>query len=70
MRAILLCGHEELRIDDYADDYRWVVRCETCGDTGRWTQRQWREHLLGQITPPEDDSVEVAADFSARLPVF
>ncbi|MGE4143849.1 MAG: hypothetical protein AB7N76_24675 [Planctomycetota bacterium] len=41
-----LCGHTRMRIHDYGADYRWVVRCEVCGITEAWTQREWRRALL------------------------
>jgi hypothetical protein len=41
-----ICGHDELRVSGYGDDYRWTVRCGACGSTEQWTQREWRENLL------------------------
>lgn len=42
----LACGHFDVRIEDYAEDYRWVVRCGRCDSRERWTRGEWRERLL------------------------
>ena len=42
----LSCGHRDMRVANYTEDYRWVVRCEVCETQETWTRQEWRERLL------------------------
>ncbi len=42
----LQCGHSRKRVQDYRDDYRWVIRCTECGCEELWTQTEWKASLV------------------------
>lgn len=66
----LACGHFDMRIEDYDEDYRWVVRCNACGSRESWTQREWGARLVvddSQEGPPLRIGTE--AESARLLPV-